>query len=1237
MQAFVDFFLKRGLFVNLLTGILIITGAYVALTMNREAFPNIDFDMVSISTLYPGASPQEVEKLVTNPLEETIKEVDGIKEYRSGSLENRSGISIVIDPDVKDTSKVIDDIRSAMDRAEDLPEDAEEPVLVEVGTTRQPVIVWSIQRVKDKNGNYKIDYKKLREVARTLETRFLDQPGVARVVRQGWRDAEIFVNINPDLLNLYDIGSDSIIQTLKARNVNFPGGEMKIKGQEVAVRTIGEFNGAADILKVPLRSNDIGQSIHLDRIAGVHEGFAEAEILETTLGHEAINLTVVKRQSADIIEVVNATKRAVMEFSPYSFEIRIKDASLVNLEIRKNFILDLDRAIGLDVPEGFSENFRYFFRNMGRATCKLKSHSNHFENNVLIKKLVYDPMCVPDKKIDDKLVVYRTSDQEYKSLIESFLKKTHPGFSASFESLESDPGVKIDDLNDISFFVKRRLGVLGSNGLFGLIFVVASLFFFMGWRTSLMVAIGIPTAMGIAFLVMNYLGVTLNLISMFGLILVIGILVDDAIIVSENFYRYYEEGYDLHEAASKGASEVIPPVVATITTSVAAFGPMMFMTGIFGKFIFTIPFVVIIALLASLFECFVILPSHLREVNMIGGGDRGEHKDGNSITNLLNKFQDFTDRMFKKLRDDIYIPVLHWGLHRRWKAILSLLLLFFVSLGIWKFFVGFKLFPSAIDTLHIKVSTKTGTTKEETLRYIEALENEIKKMPDDQLKNYSSRSGITQKPGGNDPFTRRGSNYGQIVVYLTSEQDREVSTVDIVTRLRNKTEWLLAPDSLKLKQKQDADIIKILKDNGNKKALQLYNLKQEIPLEYEDLKGKLENLEIALLSGGPPVGKPVAIQITGISYEQMQKIAEEYKVEMRKINGIVDIDDDYLDGKPEYSLEINEELASQAGVSVFQIAQAVNTAFEGTEATSIRRPEEEVKIRVRFAEEFRNRKDALKKLFVTNKQGQLIPVSQMVRITKTNGVVAINHLDGRRLLTVTANVDEKKGMNSQLATTLIKKATENIPQKYPTYSIKYGGENKDTDESMASLGRAFIVGLLIIFMILASLFKSIIQPAVVLMAVPFSLIGVIWGFFLHGQPLSFLSIMGMVGLAGVVVNDSIVLVDFANRIRDENPDKSSFDIVSEAARLRLRPVMLTTLTTVLGLLPTAYGIGGYDPFLVPMALSFSWGLMFSTVLILGLVPILYSLLLDFQRRHTWKKFTQIPVIKKIRKKKKVVI
>ncbi|TGK04202.1 efflux RND transporter permease subunit [Leptospira langatensis] len=1081
MKTILEYFLSKTIFVNLLTFLIIFFGGLAAVRMNREAFPNINFDIVSVSTLYLGASPQEVEKLVTNPLEKAIKEVDGIKEYRSASIEGRSGIVITLDPDTKNTQKVVDDIKSAIDRVEDLPEEAEDPIVTEITTARTPVIEVSVTLKKD-DGSVEAE-KRLRQQAKIVEQALLDISGVAKVARRGWRETEMQVDILPGSLNgLYLTGQD-VINALKNRNVNVPGGNIVGLEKEVILRTIGEFDTPDEISKVHVRGNEIGNAIRIHDIARVTEGLREADYVENVNGKKTIALTVLKRQSSDAIKVVDEVKETVRKFG------------------------------------------------------------------------------------------------------------------------ESNPEFEYAFVNDLSKYIRRRLNVLISNATFGMILVTASLFFFLGWRVALMTALGIPVSFGATFILMNQFGLTLNLISMFGLVLVVGILVDDAIIICENVYRYIEEGLPPYEATLKGTLEVVSPVTATVTTTIAAFAPMLFMSGIFGKFVFSIPLVVIIALCASLSEAFFILPNHLYDINK-RNVKTGEIKGESG--------------WFARFRNTKYIPVLKYALKHPWLMSWGVFGLLIASFVILAGYPRFKLFPGSVDQFYVKISAKTGSSLPETYRYLKVLEQEISQIPKEDLENYATRVGIIQA-NPNDPFTKRGKHFGMVMAYLTAEENRKKchKTDDIIKRLRKRTLWLLNETS----RKQEEE--KILKEAEGQKDECAGHDPVVIPEEFASLRGKLLSLEYEKISGGPPVGKPVAIEIRGDSYDTLLKIAAEYKEILGKVDGVADIADDFNEGKDEVRIRVSESLASTAGVSVFRVAQAINTAFQGTVATKIKRTDEEVEVKVRFPESYRTSVENLNHVFVSNIAGKMIPVSRLVTMQKNPGVSNINHLDSKRLVTVSANLTGKS-TNPRLANAQAKKLADErkILDKYPGYTVRFGGENKDTDESFASLGIAFGAAFIIIYIILASLFGSLLQPVVVVSAIPFSFIGVILAFVSHGEYFGFLAFLGIVGLAGVVVNDSIVLVDFANTLRRENPNKDILDVLLETGNLRLRAVILTTVTTVLGLLPTAYGIGGFDPFLVPMALAFGWGLAFASLITLIMVPVFY---LHLYRYQTWfsKKIEQI--------------
>ncbi|MCX7810799.1 MAG: efflux RND transporter permease subunit [Leptospiraceae bacterium] len=1052
MLAIIEFFLRRSIFGNILTVILIGWGIYVGLTINREAFPNIDFDIVLVTTVFPGASPEEVEKLITNPIEDQLKSVEGIKEIRSSSIENRSGITVIIDPDTKNPRKVVEDIRSAVDRVTDLPADVDKPLVLEITSSLTPVIEVSL--FADEN---KIDYRTLREQAEILENALKQIDGVARIDRRGWLNREYIVKLDPIKIKNNYVGIEQILAGLKQRNINFPGGEVIINGASQVLRTVGELLEPKDVENFFIRSNELGQGIRIRDVGKVVDGFEEPLYIYRTNGKIAINLIVLKKEKGDIIRVVEEVKKVANNYKQ-------------------------------KLPEG----------------------------------------------------------------------------------------IEVEFINDLSYYVKRRLNVLFNNAIGGFILVVGSLFFFMGWRTALMVALGIPVSLGAAMIIFNALGVTLNLISMVGMIIVVGILVDDAIVVSENFYRYLEEGYSTLEAAIKGTSEVVAPVFASVITTIVSFAPLLFVTGIFGKFLFTIPLVVIITLSASLFESFFILPSHLYDINKYASHE-------NEIKGESGYFYRF--------RKKIYEPALAWIINHRWQTLIALVVLFITSIVLQVTVGKFKLFTGAIEAFIIKMKADPSTPLEDMDRFNQYISKYVETLPKEEIENFRTATGIVQQ-NPTDPFTKRGSNYAMAIIYLTPENKRKRSGEEIVNQVREEISWLL-----------DAKF----KDNAN---LKQNPYKPKIFPEFMNLSGKLENLQVDLLRGGPPTGKPVAIEIRGKDYDVLEKIGEEFKERLAKIKGVKNIDDDHELGKKEIHLKIDELTAAITGVSVENIALAVNTAFRGTAPTTIKKGTEEIDVRVRFDDSYHKNIQTINHIYVLNRMGQLIPIKPLVKFETKQGYVALNHIDADRSLIVLADIDEKTTTSAQVNKE-IQKFMNQIIEKYPGYTVKLGGENKDTEESLESLRKALIVGVIVNFLILSSLFGSILLPFTILMTIPFAIIGVILAFIAHGQPISFLALVGFVGLSGVVVNDAIVMIDFAQSLRKNNPNMSIEEVALNASSMRLRAIILTTLTTVLGLLPTAYGIGGSDPFLVPLALAFAWGLMFSTLLTLFIIPVLYIKAVNF--------------------------
>jgi len=644
---------------------------------------------------------------------------------------------------------------------------------------------------------------------------------------------------------------------------------------------------------------------------------------------------------------------------------------------------------------------------------------------------------------------------------------------------------------------------------------------------------------------------------MFGLIIVLGMLVDDGIIVAENVYRYMEQGMRPREAAVKGAEEVMRAVTTAVFTTIAAFSPLLFMTGIIGKFIRDIPTVLIVALLASLGEALIILPSHLADFVKIKYDAAGKP---------VNISKDIP--WFKKLVR-FYTKMVSSAIKRKYKVVagftLALILCAFFAFGVIKFI----LFPSAgINYFFIRGEAAIGTPLQKTNELILPIEEIVAELPSQEMDSFVTSVGSIQEDR-HDPFAGQASHLVQTTVYLTPEQDRKRSVEKIIEEVRKKI---------------------------------------------KDAHGFAE-LRFDKPETGPPVGKAVEARIRGEDFETLDVIAKEYMDYLNTVEGTIDVTWDHKPGKEEIRIKVDNDKATLAGLSVAQIAKTVRAVFEGNIATKIKpvKAEEETDVTIMFPEKASKDMTVFKNILVRNSYGNLIPLEKVASIEKVPGTTTIHHLDGKRVVTASANVDTDK-ITSLKANKMLEKKFKDISERYMGYSVKYGGEQEETVDSLMSLLKAFFYAFLIIYLILSSAFKSIVQPLIIMLAIPFGLIGVVFAFLTHGMPLSFMAILGIVGLNGIVVNDSIVLVDFINKLRREGMSRP--ESIIKAGQMRIRPVVLTTITTVGGLSTVAYGIGGKDPFLVPMALSICWGLIFATALTLVVIPCIYSIVDDLTMKIT---------------------
>jgi multidrug efflux pump subunit AcrB len=639
-------------------------------------------------------------------------------------------------------------------------------------------------------------------------------------------------------------------------------------------------------------------------------------------------------------------------------------------------------------------------------------------------------------------------------------------------------------------------------------------------------------------------GAFLDTIAMGAMILVIGIVVDDGIVVAESIWHHREHGKSPLDAAVDGTYAVAKPVVTTIITTALAFMPMFYMSGMLGDFIFVIPLVVVLALTISMLDTLFIMPAHLISRS------RGDGK-----TTRMR-----TSDWFVRFRDG-FGNILHKLLPKRYAVTGVFVVLMAAAFLYAARFMDFVLFPTqSADEFYILAELPSGSSLEHTAEKLLELETLVASLSERELDSFTTRIGThgMHNLGENE-------NWGLLGVYLTAFAKRDRNADEIVSALRAQT---------------------------------------------DRLEG-FESIAYSVDSGGPPVGRPVQIRVIGSDDEQRSALAAMVVAELQNVDGVSDIERDDKAGKEQIVVDLDYIRLAEQNLTVADVAKNLRLAYDGEIVTSVRYGDEDVDFRVILEEEARGSADVLGKLIIPNRNGRFVELQQVASFRLDAGPSNLYHYDNERTITITANIDKEK-TTPILATNAVLDSID-VQQDWPGMRIVAGGETEETQKSMGSLAVAFAVAAVGIYLVLVLLFNSLTQPVVVMIAVPFGLIGVIFAFAAHGQAIGFLAMLGVIGLVGIVVNDSLILVNLANSMRQSQVDASQTQIIVDATKHRLRPILLTSVTTVAGLLPMAYGLGGSDPFSAPMALAMGYGILFATPLTLILLPCLLLIQRDLTR------------------------
>ncbi|HCD32961.1 MAG TPA: hypothetical protein DER01_11185, partial [Phycisphaerales bacterium] len=720
------------------------------------------------------------------------------------------------------------------------------------------------------------------------------------------------------------------------------------------------------------------------------------------------------------------------------------------------------------------------------------------------------------------------------------------------------PGVQIQTSSNYSRFVTGRLDLLSRNAMQGAVLVFATLLFFLNWRAAFWVFMGLVTALSGTLVLMWFIGLTLNLLTMFGLIVVIGLLVDDGIVVAENIQKRHDRGEPALVAAEKGASSVFWPVVATVLTSIVAFLPLSFIKGRMGDLLGAFPWVVGCALFMSLVESLMILPSHMGH-SLAKRDKKHEHM---KEAGWLHRFEVKRDHVIFDKVVPAYGRFLEACLKRRYLTITISTSVLIVSIGmVLGGRVGYVYLPKTdTEVLIADIRMPIGTPVHHTTAIADLVADASLKQP--QVMSIDSIVG--QRSNFDDGATTDASapHIAQIFIELAPVEERDVSS-DIVTQ----------------------------------------NIR-------EALEGKLlgvDSLRFAGIEGGPG-GPDITIEVSGTQMYRMDMAVEQIKAQLRRYAGVNDVSDDNELGQRELQISLKPGAAA-IGFTTANVAQQIRAALYGIDAHVYTARSEDIDVRVRLDDKTRDDLQQVQQLWIISPAGKPVPLSEIAQIKDGVTYSTIKRLDRKRTITVLA--DCSPGVSPEDVTR--KFENEFIPDfrnRFADLQIHLGGRQERQAKSMASMPYGMLAACVMVYVILAWLFSSYLQPLVVMLAIPFSLVGVIWGHWLLGFELTFLSIIGFVALSGIVVNDSLILVEFYNAHREKG--HAMLESLVEAGKARLRPIILTSLTTVLGLTPLMLERSFQAHFLIPMAIALACGLATATVLILLVLPCVMMIFDDIK-------------------------
>jgi len=904
---------------------------------------------------------------------------------------------------------------------------------------------------------------------------------------------------------------------------------------------------------------------------------------------------VAERVRDDMLQLPSVSTATVMGGRPYQIDVEIPEATLRSYGLSLEQVAAIIRSRNVELPggnlKGDGQEVLLRAKNKGRigdeiarlplvtqpggvvlTVGDLGRVRDEFEDVATLSEINGQPAMVVN--------IERTKTEDLLAMVAAV--------RGYVERTELPEGYRFSVWNDTSVEVEGRLKLLTRNGIQGLILVFLVLTLFLEMRLAFWVALGIPISILGAGVFLAWGGQTLNMLSLFSFLMALGIVVDDAIVIGENIYSHRQMGKSYVDSARDGATEVLPSVTASVTTTIIAFSPMFFVSGVMGKFMAVIPFAVIAMLVISLWESTFVLPCHLghahtgffRFVSVLAYPLR-------PVGMLLHFANARASEAMAWVSEKFYVPALRFSLHHPTIPIALSITMLLITLGLVRGgIVPTVLFPKTDNNiLHATIVFPDGTAASITDAATRKMEEAIRKVSQEEGE-------LREREDPDNPYPE-GSNGVPGPVVMTYREVGGISSTDGVAAAGGGSGSHIGQIFVELFDTEVRDIHS-----------------EKLTEKWRQTVGEIFGVEKVTFGtvGVGPGGKAVEFKLLASSkaVDQLDEVTAAIKRKLATYTGVYDIADDNSPGKWEFQFAVKDS-ALATGVTETDIGETIRNAYFGAEVMRLQRGRHEVKLMVRYPEEERRSLVNFREIRVRDAAGIERPINEVADVKLNQGFSEINRVDQRRSVTITADIDEAVANSDLITTDLQNNYLPKLLADYPEISVKWQGQREQSQESVGSLKVGFGIAILAMFVLLVLQFKSYVQPLLILAVIPFGMIGAVWGHAMLGLPLTLFSMFGLVALAGVVVNDSIVLIDFINTRLKAGAEP--MEALIESGQRRFRPIVLTSLTTIAGLAPLLLEKSFQAQLLIPMAASLAFGLMLATAQVLLLIPVFYILYL----------------------------